>query len=295
MASPQLENGYLRLSNELAEAICRTPFNGSQARIVMTIIRKTYGNFKGRKVAWLSLQRISKATGIDIRNVQREVVRLLAANVITRAGQGGQFFYGILKDYDKWSVPKRKAQEGGGEFTTGESPNGESTEGQLVSSPSEVLVNSPTQIKKQATKKKERAKKQPADSRFQTIIDHYLKRTGEVTGTKPFDAADGKNLRDLLARNPETPLAEIIRWFDNAFASTERYPLRPGFRMTEFCRHYAKYTRGPLLKGWANGNKGNGQGIRPQAPILVGAADPRRQIAPEDEALYEKLRGRATA
>jgi hypothetical protein len=102
--------------------------------------------------------------------------------------------------------------------------------------------------------KKVRAGKQYADPRFQPIVDHYLKRTEEVTGTKPFDAADGKNLRDLLARNPETPVAEITRWLDHAFHSTEMYPLRPGFRMTEFCRHYAKCTRGPLLKGNYRGN-----------------------------------------
>jgi phage replication O-like protein O len=287
MASPQLENGYLRLSNELAEAICRTPFNGSQARIVMAIIRETYGNFKGRKIARLSLQRISNATGIDMRNVQREVGRLRATNVVMRAGQEGQFFYGIQKDYDKWSVPKRKGQDGVGEFANGEPTNGESTKGETASSPSEGMVNSPTHIKKQAILKKVRTKKAHADPRFQPIKEHYLKRTLEATKAKaPFAPRDGKALSDFLAANQEAPRVEIIRWLDNAFDSSDQYPLRRGFRMAEFCWHYAKYTRGPLLKG-------NHRSASAQPPTLVGAADPRRQLSAEGEKLYEKFRQEA--
>lgn len=52
-----------------------------------------------------------------------------------------------------------------------------------------------------------------------------------------------------LAGHPGVPPSVINSWRDNSFDSTETYPLRRGFRMTEFCRHYPKYTRGPLLKG----------------------------------------------
>lgn len=88
--------------------------------------------------------------------------------------------------------------------------------------------------------------KPPADSRFQPIVDYYLKRTREQTETAPWDAGDGKTLNRILEQNPAAPAERIITWLGNAFDSPAQFPLQLGFRMTEFARHYAKYTNGPL-------------------------------------------------
>lgn len=47
-------------------------------------------------------------------------------------------------------------------------------------------------------------------------------------------------------QNPAAPAERINTWLDNAFDSPGQFPLQLGFRMTEFARHYSKYTNGPL-------------------------------------------------
>ena len=43
MASPQLENGHTRVANELLREIYRFPFSASGLRIVLWVMRGSYG------------------------------------------------------------------------------------------------------------------------------------------------------------------------------------------------------------------------------------------------------------
>ncbi len=107
MASPQLENGYLRLSNELAEAIMRTPFNGTQFRILFTVARECYGRNGGQKLAPLSLRQIARKTELNLRSVRREVTTLRSAGILVRQGDIGEDCeYGLAKDYESWRLEK---------------------------------------------------------------------------------------------------------------------------------------------------------------------------------------------
>ena len=120
MANPQIENGFLRLSNELAEAIARSPMNGAQHRIVMVVLRECFGKKGRRKVAPLSLAKMANRTRLHARNVQREVNRLLKAGLLTRQPNGGRNLYGIQKDYERWQLPSPRKRggpaEGGGQL-----------------------------------------------------------------------------------------------------------------------------------------------------------------------------------
>ncbi len=103
MAAPQLENGFLRLSNELAEALARVPISGSQFRIVLVVMRECYGVNGGRKLAPLSIERIARATGLGLRMARRELRRLIETRVIVRDGTPGQrCSYGLQKDFEQW-------------------------------------------------------------------------------------------------------------------------------------------------------------------------------------------------
>ena len=167
MASPQLERGFMRLSNELAEAIARAPLNGAQFRIIMVILRECFGRNGGRKVAPLSLAKIADRTGLDCRNVQREVNRLLKAGVLTRQSNGGRNLYGTQKDYERWQLPSPRKRggpaEGGGELTDGQLTNGQVTKGGTVNSPSKGTVNSPTHKKKEESLKNKSSKPSGSD------------------------------------------------------------------------------------------------------------------------------------
>ena len=78
--SVQLENGYTRIANELLEQIILYKLNATQLKIVLTIIRYTYGF--NRKSHSLSLTFISKATGISKRYVSSELNKLIEENVV---------------------------------------------------------------------------------------------------------------------------------------------------------------------------------------------------------------------
>ena len=43
MASPQTENGYVKIATELHDALCKTRISGEARQMLDVIIRKTYG------------------------------------------------------------------------------------------------------------------------------------------------------------------------------------------------------------------------------------------------------------
>jgi len=103
MARPQKENGYTSIANELLEAIMRVPLPLYEWRVLLCIIRFTYG--WNRKEAHVSYTTISRFTGIKAPHVVRAVKGLSARNMIrTRKGREG-IIYAVQKDYDKWLFP----------------------------------------------------------------------------------------------------------------------------------------------------------------------------------------------
>lgn len=80
MASPQKENGYTPVANEILEQIALLPLNGTQFRILLIVWRYTYGF--ARKNHELSVGFISKALSCNKKQVQREIDRLIDWKII---------------------------------------------------------------------------------------------------------------------------------------------------------------------------------------------------------------------
>ncbi len=98
MASPQKENGYTPIANELLDAFMRLNLSEHAWRIVICIIRHSYGWHK--KTAYLTQSQIARATGLDVRLIPRTVKRLSSRGIILRDGNA----YGLQKDYSQWRV-----------------------------------------------------------------------------------------------------------------------------------------------------------------------------------------------
>lgn len=92
MANPQLENGYTRIANELLEAIILFPFTGAQYKLILALIRKTYGFHKKEDV--VSHGQYVAMTGLNRRTVQRELKKLQGMNVFNSRA--------IKKDWSRW-------------------------------------------------------------------------------------------------------------------------------------------------------------------------------------------------
>lgn len=101
MANPKLEDGYIRIANELYQALFKVNLNGSELRIVHFILYQTYGyNKKTRK---LSATYISDCTGIPLKTVRRCLKSLVEYNVlISRGADASAKMFGINKNYEKW-------------------------------------------------------------------------------------------------------------------------------------------------------------------------------------------------
>lgn len=104
-ASPQLENGYTRIANELMKAIITYPFTAAEMRIVWLVIRWTYGY--GRKKSYISYGSVARELGLDIRYVKRKMKKLTIGKVLfkERAARGKNCI-GLNKEYTSWQLWK---------------------------------------------------------------------------------------------------------------------------------------------------------------------------------------------
>ena len=112
MATPQLENGHLRIANEIVDHLCRYRLSGQEWQILWVIIRKTYGWRK--KMDRISKSQFAELTGIDRRKCSTILKRLEEKKVIIRGvPQKGDsrkaVTYGLNKDYRDWQVSPKKA------------------------------------------------------------------------------------------------------------------------------------------------------------------------------------------
>lgn len=102
MANPQLKNGFTQLANEILEVLARTNLSGQEFRIILAIVRKTYG-FK-KKSDFISISQFKKLTGINSTARVSQLTNSLEKKnmlVINRTS-GGTKKYMINKDYTEW-------------------------------------------------------------------------------------------------------------------------------------------------------------------------------------------------
>lgn len=96
MSSPQKENGYTPIANELLDALCRLHLSGSEWSYLHALIRKTYGFNK--KEDWVTNSQICILTGMRKERVSEAKRSLINKNIVTEKRNK----VSIQKDYDKW-------------------------------------------------------------------------------------------------------------------------------------------------------------------------------------------------
>lgn len=117
MASPQLDDGYTRIANELLDAMIRSDLSKREMKVALCIIRMTYGY--GRKSWTTNYQNIAERTGIDRRNVMRTIGSLVALSVVAKLATSNSVQVNVIKDYNKWGLVARIATGGQNDHRTG--------------------------------------------------------------------------------------------------------------------------------------------------------------------------------
>jgi phage replication O-like protein O len=99
MASPQKENGFTPIANEILEKVVNTALLGAEFRIVLLILRKTYGFRK--KSDWISLTQFEKGTGLSRPTVVKSLKTLVLRKIIIKLENKNYFFN---KNWEEWVV-----------------------------------------------------------------------------------------------------------------------------------------------------------------------------------------------
>ncbi len=102
MASPQKEDGYTPIANELFEAFYRCKLLEYERVVVMCIWRKTYGWSK--KEDWVSNSQIFEETGIALPNITRTIRSLIIKKILIKCNRK----VAVNKDYEQWEVEWRR-------------------------------------------------------------------------------------------------------------------------------------------------------------------------------------------
>src|SRR4030067_466508 len=109
MASPQLENGYLKIANEIMDALIKNNLSGQEVRAILFVIRKTYGFNK--KEDYIALRQFWEILGISKTRASQVVnsLGLMKILTVTENLNGKVKKYLFNKDFDDWDIPLRKS------------------------------------------------------------------------------------------------------------------------------------------------------------------------------------------
>lgn len=230
VASPQLENGYTPIANELLEAVYLADLNATQLKIVLFIMRYTYGF--SRKQHTLSVSFIANGTGISRRYITSELQKLIDANIVkiieTQVGTRARTLQ-INKHYKEWdnynSCQLVVNSSSGEQSFRGEQPFTSSSE-QLFTSSSEELFTQDKQNIKQKTSTGGLPKNRGAP--VKVAIDYYHDKFVDKFGEKPIIAGkkDGNLMKQLVSTYGIDKVRELLDKFfevDDEFINQSGY------------------------------------------------------------------------
>lgn len=105
--TPQLEDGFTRIANELFEAVIGFGFSQRQLAVLLAVLRKTYGY--GKKEDDMSASQIGDLCNIGRNHVSETLGQLAKLNVITKRQGSYGLIIGVNKDYKFWGAASPKS------------------------------------------------------------------------------------------------------------------------------------------------------------------------------------------
>lgn len=190
MGNPQVDDGHTRIANELLEQIISFPFSGPQQKVVLCVIRKTYGFQK--KADHLAQSTISVMTGIARTNVSRVLKQLKSMNVLVVNTDKFTHKIELNKRYKEWKKLERNTYHSDTCYLS-----------DTYHADTEIgITQIPKLVSRGYTQKKERNKErntQEIPAGFVEFWDAYGKKVG-----KPNSIKEWKKI------NPDQELIDLI-------------------------------------------------------------------------------------
>lgn len=98
--NPQVEDGYTKIANELLDAIIRHDFSKRELKIVLFVLRKTYG--WNKKADVMSLSQILSGTGIERTHAAKSINALTDNKVLLKQPHHNGQLLELNKKYKEW-------------------------------------------------------------------------------------------------------------------------------------------------------------------------------------------------
>ncbi len=100
-----IDDGYTRIANELLEAVMAADLTARQLKVVLAVIRKTYGF--GKKMDRITNTQIEKMTGIHHTHICKAKNDMIAMNIIVSVGNQ----IGVNKVISEWNTDISRVSE----------------------------------------------------------------------------------------------------------------------------------------------------------------------------------------
>jgi len=100
MDGPSLENGYTMIADELLEAMSAARLGGGHFRVMLAVMRLTYGY--GLKTKRITSGQVSKMVRMPRRSVIRIMSDLVDKGVLVKAGREDAREWGLNKRWRQW-------------------------------------------------------------------------------------------------------------------------------------------------------------------------------------------------
>lgn len=84
MTTPQIEQGYTKIANEIVGYLAKTYMSSYESQILWAIFSKTYGFNK--KEDWVSNSQFVEITGMHKAHVSRTLKKLMLRKIVTQSG-----------------------------------------------------------------------------------------------------------------------------------------------------------------------------------------------------------------
>ncbi len=112
MVSPQKEQGYTPIANEIVDKFCQYRLSGEEWLVLWVILRKTYG--WNKKEDRISLSQFCLMTGLKRSSVVRAIKKLVTKQLLSSNQKATSFgnMYRFNKDFDKWKVVTKQLPRG---------------------------------------------------------------------------------------------------------------------------------------------------------------------------------------
>lgn len=213
----ELDDGYARLSNMLLEAYSGADLTKRQFKVLLAILRKTYG--WNKPMDRISDSQLSDITNLPVKRCNEAKLELVRMNVIKQ--QGGMF--GPNKNISEWCIPQNEGKS----LKTGDKtslklreshPSKQGDTKDTIQKKERNTSLPPSEVSERDDKKSSRSKPTP----YEAVLQCYNELAeGKLPLAESLNAKRKRDIKRLLSELKE-PTVEAASLYFEAFFSTAR-------------------------------------------------------------------------